>query len=105
MMAKLPKYVFWIAILFCWPSMALSQDKFSMTDQNGKLTLETKKPCELGPWFKAWKAATWMFRGELYPACWRVQEEPDERQHIVVIDSSGIVSSHRPRAFKSDEGI
>jgi len=84
---------------------AYAEDTYSATDPNGKLTIMLVTPCPIGPWFKDWKAATWMYRGQLYEACWRVQPTIDGRPQIVVIDSSGVMSSQSPGAFRKDEGV
>ncbi|MDP2621999.1 MAG: hypothetical protein U0990_04035 [Candidatus Nanopelagicales bacterium] len=84
---------------------AYAEETYSAADQNGKLTIMLVTPCPLGPWFKDWKAAKWIFRGQFYDACWRVQPTSDGRPQIVVIDSSGVMSSQSPGAFRKDEGV
>ena len=74
-------------------------DTYSMVDQNGKLTL-TNEPCKQGPWFKDWRAAKWVFQGKEYDACWIGQEDL-----IVVLDSVGVVTTHRPHRFRKDEAV
>lgn len=73
--------------------------RFSVEDQNGKLTIEAK-PCLLGGWFEKWMAASWFYQGKPYGACWSVQNGV-----VVVIDSTGIVSAIPREAFKREEGI
>ena len=101
---RIPWWAVLLIYLTTWPAAVLAEDTYSATDMNGTLTL-AMKPCPLGGWFKDWKAAKWIFRGEFYDACWRVQPTQDEKPQIVVIDSSGVMSSHSPRAFHKDEGV
>lgn len=93
-----------LALVFVLFPLKAWSDTYSLTDMNGKITLTTE-PCKLGGWFAKWKAATWLFRGEPYEACWIVQPTAEGALQIVIIDSSGIVSSHSPGAFRKDEGV
>lgn len=103
-MVKLPWYVFWVAIIVCWPSMLLADGTVSATDPNGKLTLY-KTPCSMGGWFEKWKSAHWMYKGKPYEACWAVQPTRQGGQMVIVIDSSGVVTPIDPRAFSEDQGV
>lgn len=93
-----------MALVFVLFPLKAWSDTYSATNPEGKITL-TKEPCNLGPWFKDWKAAKWFYQGKDYEACWRVQATQDDRRQIVIIDSSGLISSVSPGAFRKDEGV
>lgn len=80
-------------------SYAEETRRFSVEDQNGKLTIDAK-PCVVGGWFEKWKSASWFYQGKSYEACWTVQNGV-----VVVIDSTGIVSAIPREVFKREEGI
>jgi hypothetical protein len=98
---KLPAWAVLLIGLTCWPAALLAEEEhtFSMTDRNGKLTI-TMKPCPLGEWFKDWRAASWIFRGQQFEGCWTWQQRT-----IIVIDSAGAVSTHSPETFQKDTPI
>lgn len=94
-----------IVAILCSASTVFAQDKFSVEDQNGKLTI-TKAPCtKAGPWFAKWRAATWVYKGKFYDACWSGVRTPDGGQMVVVIDSDGQVSNMHPSRFSPEQGI
>jgi hypothetical protein len=83
----------------------VSAQSFSSTDEDGKLTI-TKEPCTAaGPWFAKWRAATWVYRGKHYDACWSVVRTTAGGQTIVVIDSDGQVSNINPARFAPESGV
>lgn len=86
-------------LLYAVRSYAEETRRFSVEDQNGKLTIEAKA-CSLGGWFASWRSARWFYQGKPYEACWSVQNGV-----VVVIDSTGIVSAIPREAFKREEGI
>jgi hypothetical protein len=96
-------FVFFAMTFSLWSFYALA-DTFSAQGSNGKLTLK-KKPCSLGPWFKVWLEADWLYKGKPYKACWRVQRTQAGQDVVIVIDSSGVVSDFDAREFKQDEPI
>jgi len=100
---KLPRWFWVFAFLVCWPTL-LFAETFSATNQNGKIT-RTAEPCQLGGWFKEWRSAKWFYQGKDYEACWTVQKNSEGGPLIVLVDSSGVVSSVPPAAFRKDDGI
>lgn len=99
-MVKLPWY-FKLAPLFCWPAAVLADlPTYSFTSEYGKLTL-TAEPCTAHVWLKDWEVARWIWKGEPYEACWRMQSD-GHQPLIVVVDSNGEVTTFHPGQFVQD---
>jgi hypothetical protein len=78
---------------------------FSSVDENGRLTL-TEAACEkAGPWFAKWRAATWLYQGKHYDACWTMARASTGAEIVLVIDSDGQVSNIDARHFRRDMPI
>lgn len=93
------------AALYASGVQAQAPRTFSSEDANGKITL-VQAPCEkAGPWFGNWRAATWLYKGKHYDACWLAVQTSGGSQTILVIDSDGQVSNIDPQRFRPDEGI
>jgi hypothetical protein len=67
------------------------------------LTLMTE-PCPLGGWFKNWKRALWVWKGEAQEACWSVQMTA-QGEMVMTIDSSGDNGGVPPELFKKEVGV
>lgn len=94
---------FGAAALVAWSS-GWAADTMSASDQNGKITLSLE-PCAASPWLAEWKTASWLYKGKVYAACWRVQKTTSGADTVIVLDSDGMVTPIDPRQFKRDEGV
>ena len=104
-MPKLPRWFWTASFLVCWPTLLLAADPtFSVTGPEGRLTL-TSEPCKAHEWLKKWQLARWLWKGEPYEACWRMQSDGSGQRFVVVVDSAGDVATFNPQQFTKDEGI
>ena len=78
-------------------------DTYTLRIGENSVTL-TEEPCTLGGWFKDWKKANWIYAGQRYEACWRMQQSQNG-PIVHTVDSAGDVGSLPPQAFKRDEAI
>ena len=56
--------------------------------------------CSTSPWLKEWKAATMVYQGKRYDACWRLQGST-----VVILDSGGDITPVPAQAFKEEIGV
>jgi hypothetical protein len=63
-----------------------------------------QEPCSLGGWFKNWKRALWVWKGEVQEACWSVQMTA-QGEMVMTIDSSGDNGGVPPELFKKEVGV
>jgi hypothetical protein len=70
-MPALPKYVFALAVLFCFPSMALAKGLYVAEVSNVRIIL-TDEPCELKVVSNLPLKATWTQDGKVFTGCWGV---------------------------------
>jgi hypothetical protein len=60
-----------------------------------------EEPCSLkSPWFKDWKSARYVWKGDTYDSCWVLQGHT-----VVVLDSAGAVSAVPMTAFRKDDAL
>lgn len=87
------------AAVWLFYPMSAKAETFSARNGDNRLTLSSE-PCEIGPWFKQWKKATWYYQGQVFEACWKVMGNA-----VMTIDSAGDLGAMPMQAFKKDEAI
>jgi hypothetical protein len=93
------KSIICVFLLLLVIHVAAHAETLSATNGSDKLTI-TEQPCDIGPWFKEWKKATWYYQGRVFEACWRVMGNA-----VMTIDSAGDLGAMPMQAFKKDEAI
>lgn len=61
-------------------------------------------PCPLGGWFEKWKKARWVFNGQSFEACWRIQRDGDGL-YVHTVDAAGDAGVMPVDLFKKVEAI
>lgn len=109
-MIRLPRYVMFIAVLFCWPTMVFGEPVaepeptyVANVGQNQLFILP--EPCQLGGWFAKWRKARWLFNGQTFDACWKLEREATGGLVVKTVDDAGDTGSIPLAMFKQAQGV
>lgn len=68
-MVKLPLYVKWMVLFFCWPTLVLAEPLFQVEADGAKIVL-TDEPCKLSAVSNLKYRAVWHEKGQAHEGCW-----------------------------------
>lgn len=68
-MVRLPRFVFWIALLFCLPTLAFSAPQYAAEADGARIVLHDE-PCALKGVSNLRYRATWAEKGKVFEGCW-----------------------------------
>lgn len=58
------------------------------------------EPCTLGGWFEKWRKARWVFDGQSFEACWKLQRDHEGNIQVHTVDAAGDAGSVPVGYFK-----
>jgi hypothetical protein len=71
---KLPRYVKYLAVLFCFPTLVFGKGLYVAEVSNVRIIL-TDEPCELKVVSHLPLKATWTQDGKVFTGCWGVMDQ------------------------------
>ena len=92
------KYGVLFAVLFMF-AVSVKAGMVARDEGGNVITLMTEQ-CTAGPWMKDWKTASFLYRGQLFKACWRIQGTT-----VILLDSGGDVTPVPMGAFSQETTI
>lgn len=97
----LPLWIAILAILFCWPSMALSAPMFAFEGQGVRIVLTDDK-CEMSEVTNLPYRVTWTEKGKTTDGCWGIAFD---RERVNILFADKTVVSFPPQAFTKVTGV
>jgi hypothetical protein len=101
-MIALPRYVLFLALIFCFPSIVLAEPIFAFEKDGIRLVLTNEK-CTLGEVTNLPYRATWTEKGQTFEGCWSVAFDRQRVNAYFVSDRS--VVSFPPQMFTKVVGV
>jgi hypothetical protein len=100
-MIRLPRYVLFLAVLFCFPTLVFADPLFAF-EKDGIRVVLTNDPCKLSEVSNLPYRATWEEKGQTFEGCWSPSFDRQRVNAFFVSDKS--VVSFPPQMFSRVQG-